>query len=301
MSKKRSLCILVPTDFQQAARRAFHYGVALARRLGVRLQLLHVIKAVSDSKGTAPDSRALNALKTAALLELGRLTRSAEDGGARAEPHLQFGVPDACILEAADAMQPAVVVMGTEGRTGWDRLRLGSTAQTIVRHAPCPVFAVHGGLAGDVVHHPARTRMTRVLVGIDFSPCAEEALQAASFLARVAEGTVYVVHAASAQDAAPTGLKRVDQALQRLRTTGLEAEGVCRVGEPIETILSEAARREADLVVVGTQGRRGMSRLVLGSVAEGLLRRAGCPVLVVKRAAPLLRVGGQGGRRKGIG
>lgn len=298
---KQSLCILVPTDFQQAARRAFQYGLALGRLLGMPLQILHVIKAVPDSRGVPRDSRALNSVKTAALLELGRLTRSAREGGARAEPRLEFGVPDACILAAVNGMQPVVIVMGTEGRTGWDRLRLGSTAQKVIRHAACPVLAVHGGLAGDALRHPARVRLKRLLLATDFSACAEEALQAVAVVARLTQGRLCVVHVANTEDAAPAGLKRVNGVVRQLRAMGLEAEGVCPVGEPIETILTQAARWEADLIGVGTQGRRGLSRWLLGSVAEGMLRRAGCPVLVVKRAASLTRAGVSGGRREEIG
>ena len=72
--------------------------------------------------------------------------------------------------------------------------------------------------------------------------------------------------------------------LSMLQAQGLPVEGRCLAGLPVETILGEAARWEADVVIVGTAGRRGRSRLMLGSVAEGVIRRAGCPVLVVGAA-----------------
>lgn len=296
--KKTARPVLMPTDFEMASRRAFAYAVKLAGVTGARLEILHVIKTVGDSGSTAPDRPHLNSLKTAALLELGRLTRVAREAGVSADPSLRFGVPDACILEAVGQLHPEMIVMGTEGRTGWDRLRLGSTAETVVREATCPVLAVHGGLAGDAPHHHARVKVERLLLATDFSSCAEEARRALCVLAQRTNGSIRVVHAAADEPAVKRGKRRMNGLLEDLRRNHPEAEGLCLPGEPLETILSQAAQWRADVIVVGTQGRRGLSRLLLGSVAEGLLRRAGCPVLVVRRAAPLVRSGDARERRR---
>lgn len=87
------------------------------------------------------------------------------------------------------------------------------------------------------------------------------------------------------------GERKVNVMLAGLRRQGLEVDGVCLLGEPVETILSQASGWEADLISVGAQGRQGLSRLVLGCVAEGVLRRAGCPVLIVKHALQITRAG----------
>lgn len=296
-SRKAAPCLLLPTDFQQPARRAFNYGLALARLLGLRLELLHVIKTPSDGPGLRPDSRYARALRTSALLELGRLARIAKEAGVQAEPLLDFGVSDDCILRHMEQKPVDFLVMGTEGRTGWDRLRLGSTAQTLARRANCPVLAVHGGVAGDVVRHTASVRFARMMLATDFSACAEEALHAVSRLATLAGAGVLVLHVHSTEDGKPHRMQqKMDRVVQALRDRGIVANGACRPGNPVEAILEEASRWEADLVAVGTQGRRGLSRFLLGSVAEGVLRRAGCPVLVVRSAAPLLNGANQSGR-----
>lgn len=285
LGRKTGRCIVVPTDFQQPARRAFGYGINLARLLGVWMEIVHVIKTPYDMPGSPPYSRYLDSVKTSALLDLARLTRIAKEAGVQAEPSLQFGVPDACILRRANHARVEVIVMGTEGRTGWDRLHIGSTVEAVVRQAPCPVLAIHGGLARDVVGHPARVKLARLLAATDFSPCADQALQAVSALARLTQAKVCVVHAAGKGASKKDGQRKLNVLMEELRRQGLEeVEGFWIPGEPIETILSQAARWESDIVSVGTQGRRGLSRLVLGSVAEGVLRRAGCPVLVVKNA-----------------
>jgi nucleotide-binding universal stress UspA family protein len=288
-SRQSPGCVLLPTDFQQPARRAFSYGIALARLLGARLDILHVIKSVADASRPPPDSRYLQSLKTSALLNLGRLARMAKEAGVQAAPRLEYGAPDACILEAVDTTLPRVIVMGTEGREGWDRLRLGSTAERVIRQAPCPVLAVHGGLGSGLAHRPARVKLARWLVATDFSPAAEAARRVVSRLARLSHAKVCIVHVVGKESATRVGLWKLNRLAAALRRQDLDLEGLCVTGDPIEAILHHAARWEADVIVVGTKGRSGLARVVLGSVAEGLLRRAGFPVLVVKHAAPFVR------------
>lgn len=280
--KKRS-DIVVATDFQQPARRAFLHGVKLATALKAPLHIVHVIKTPTDRSGAAPDSRSLRPLKTAALLELGRLVRVAREGGASAQPLLLYGEPVSCILETVERTHAGLVVMGTEGRLGWDRLRLGSTASAVVRAAPCPVVTVHGGLAGDVARHPARVHLRRLLVATDFSRAADAALRTASGLAVHLDATVRLVHVVASSAERARAERRLAAQVHDLRQGSLEAEGRCLGGEPVEVILAEAAAWQADLLAAGTSGRQGLQRLVLGSVAEELLRRAGCPVLTVGR------------------
>ncbi len=282
-TRQRQPGILVPTDFQQAARRAFLHGVKLATALKGPLHIVHVIKTPADQSGAASDSRLLRSLRTSALLELGRLVRIAREGGALAQPLLLYGDPVSCILEAVKRMHAGLIVMGTEGRIGWDRLRIGSTAAALVREAPCPVLTVHGGLAGDVARHPARVRLRRLLVATDFSRPADVALRTASGLAANLGASVRLVHVAGPSADRARAERRLAAYMQDLRRGGLEAEGRCLAGEPVTIILAQAAAWQADLLAVGTRGRQGLHRLVLGSVAEELLRRAGCPVLTVGR------------------
>lgn len=275
--------ILMPTDFQQSARRAFLHAVKLATAFRARLTILHVIKAPADSQGAVPDSRYMRSLKTAAMLNLGRLTQSAKESGAHAEPLLLYGVPSACIQEGAKRIHADMIVMGTEGRLGWDRLRVGSTAEATVRESRCPVLTVHGGLAGDVPRHPAKVHVRRMLAATDFSRRADAALETLCGLAVRLRTSVCVVHASAASSSAHAE-RMVAKRVLELQHHQVDAEGVCAAGDPVEVILAQAAAWQADLIAVGTQGRRGLSRVVLGSVAEAVLRRAGCPVLTVGQA-----------------
>lgn len=276
--------MLAPTDFQRAARRAFPYGVKLAAAFGARLEILHVIKTVSEPGVPPADSRYLRDRRTSALLELGRLARTAREAGVHAEPRLDYGVPAACVLERAEAGPVQMIAMGTEGRSGWDRLRLGDTALAIARDAPCPVLAVHGNLKGDAPGHPTRANLRRILVATDFSSCSEETISFAAKLATRLGAGVRLVHVAEAQAVVKGRQDLLRKATDDFRRRGIAADGTCLSGEPVQMILEEAAAWKTDLIAVGTRGRERAARVLLGSVAEELLRRAGVPVLVYKNA-----------------
>ena len=86
--------------------------------------------------------------------------------------------------------------MGTHGHTGWDRLRLGSTAQAAVRGASCPVLTLPEMVARDSYRHHAKVNLERLLVATDFSPCADAALHYVSGLAARLKAQVCLVHVA---------------------------------------------------------------------------------------------------------
>ncbi|HEU4685797.1 MAG TPA: universal stress protein [Nitrospira sp.] len=281
--EKKPPLIVMPTDFQRAAGQAFLHAVTLAKSLRTPLLIMHVIKVPVDDRGAAPDSRYLGSLKTAALLELGRLTRIAKERGVEARPLLRYGDPVTSIVETALQANAEMIVMGTEGRTGWDRLRLGSTAEGLVREAPCPVLTVHGSLAGQASRPPARVRLRRLLAVTGSSLISEPVLHLIRRLALPLRAAVCMIDVPEPDSHDGRRDRSVEKVLIELRNSGIEAEGRRVAGEPVETILAEAAAYEADLIAVGTHAPRGLKRLVLGSVTEALIRRAGCPVLTVNR------------------
>lgn len=293
--------IMLATDFSKPAQRAYEYAIALARPLHATLNLLHVVKAAWDASESEPGSRPLRSLKTAALLNLGRLARLASEVGVRAEPHLAVGNPAACILDASRKTRTDLLVTGTSGRTGWDRLQLGSTAEALVRESPSAVLTVRDMVPGDPAHSLRRLQVRRLLVATDFSSGAEAALSVACNLARAIRAELTVVHVVtdsgrqgsrgsvrrSKDGLSPTARsagRTLDQFARDFAAEGGVVHTSCVQGDPVEMLLREATRCRADILVAGTQGRRGLPRLLLGSVAEELIRRAACPVLTVKRS-----------------
>ena len=129
--------ILVPTDFSKTANKAFRYACTLSKTTGASLIALHVIAPVyylepADAAALVRESRA------AAQKQFGRLKPSP------ARAMIETGIPHEVIAETARTVGADLIVMGTHGRSGLNRLMIGSVAENVVRHAPCPVLTVRG-------------------------------------------------------------------------------------------------------------------------------------------------------------
>ncbi|BFU92760.1 MAG: universal stress protein [Nitrospira sp.] len=286
------------TDFSKPGKLVVPYAFKLALVLNLRLTILHVVKAPPDfehwSQGTR---RSLQSLKTKALLELGRIVRLANENNLLANHRLLVGIPQDSILEVAHSPDVALIAMGTHGKTGLNRFRLGSVAESTLRRAPCPVLTVHTSVTSRTSVNPRRLSLSRLLAATDFSVSSKAALRAAVVLANRLNGRVVLVHAAEPSGSLQAGPLRVDdlsrkryaQQFQKMisasRADEVITDKVVITGNPAEVILNQAKHRKADLIVVGTHGRRGMKRLMLGSVAEAVVRKAACPVFIVKAQA----------------
>jgi nucleotide-binding universal stress UspA family protein len=188
-------------------------------------------------------------------------------------------------------------VLGTRQR-GWiARHLLGSVSAAVVRHAPCAVLIVRG--------HPRA--FDRLVVGVDGSRHARRAVELVRRLPRKTAGTITLVGAmepfrtpsvpfmpsegrtalaratgrlnTEAETRVRVELRRHERALRR---AGWKARAVLARGVPVQALLSMAARARARLLVVGARGAGGIERLLLGSVAEGVLDRAPISVLIVR-------------------
>lgn len=304
MTVQEDARILLATDFSVPAQRAYAYTAQLAPALKARVVILNVLEAPPGLDPEFPvNAIYLQQLQRESKLELGRLIRVAEESGLRPEPRQVPGDPATCISKIAQEVNAALIVMGTHGRTGWDRLLLGSTAEKVVREASCPVLTVRVTEPAEPGEFRARVKLNRLLVPIDFSECAQEAFEFAAMLAKKLGVGVHLVHA-SEPAAYPLDFKllhvsdekalqarvreRLRELVRVLKDNGIPAESVCELGVPTDVILAQARGRPAervepaDAIVMGTHGRRGLSHLALGSVAEYVVRRAACPVLTVK-------------------
>lgn len=284
-------CILLATDFSISAQQAFAYAIKLSTVLKARLVILTVVKAVPWAR----NSPSLHGRHTAAMLELGRMARIAAETNLTVRPTLVFGIPSDSIVEIAQEVKATLVVMGTHGRTGWDRFELGSTAEAVVRAAPCPVLTVRGTKTNRVQINVDRISFSHVLVPMDFSACADRALVYAGKLAEQFGAHIRLLHvdeqalsASVSPVSSPEEKNRQVQLRRRLRRRMLmlrrhdiQTDVVIKVGSPGKAILTQAKEYSPDMIIMGTNGRQGLSHLVFGSVAAYVVRCAACPVLTV--------------------
>ncbi|MDQ7040658.1 MAG: universal stress protein [Rhodothermus sp.] len=286
--------MLVPTDFSGAARQALQLAVRLAPQEGM-VHLFHVITPTESDPYSPvrlrPEGRVRERTPEEVTEELLHqlIEDVAAEHGAVARAWRRTSDVVGAILDYADTVEAELIILGTHGRRGLQRFLLGSVAEAVVRRAPVPVLTVR-----EQARIPETIR--HILVPTDFSDDARLALQeagrwAAHFRARVtllhvlapALVPVAVTEMASVYEVMPGLQERIQAEMTRWIATEVPdtVQTKLRVEEgPVDlTILEQARREQADLIVMATHGRSGVARWLLGSVTERVLRQAPCPVL----------------------
>ncbi|MBI4541269.1 MAG: universal stress protein [Gemmatimonadetes bacterium] len=208
---------------------------------------------------------------------------------------VRAGRPHEELAVRARELKDAVIVVGA-GRRRWLGGLLGTTADRLLRTSEVPVLVVRGAVA---------PRLERVLAPVDFSPVSRGAAQVAVRWAQALQGAVVFFHVPQLEwrpiAEAPPGDRRRMEVVEAEQTTlerararlaalvrELEPDGVRVVREfgrygaaPADAIAARIGEEDVDLVVMGTHGRSGLERAILGSVAESVIHRSHVPVLVV--------------------
>jgi len=210
------------------------------------------------------------------------------------------GHPAAAILDQAASTRAELIILGTNGLRGVDRLLLGSVADTVLRRATCDVLSVPPRASRD----PAR--LATIICGVDFSQESVYAVRAAFSLADRVAARIVLVHAVEwlpeeqPSDAIDFNVsdfraRLVHEAQQRLGALVADESPLARAvrvkalsGRAYREILRVATDEHADLIVVGHRGRSRAAAPLLGSTVDGIVRGAACPVLTVR--APHERV-----------
>ena len=301
--------ILCPIDFSDCSRHALDHAVAMARWYGSAITLLHVYSVVpvaAYEPGTPmPPSVALTPADREALLA--SMKRFAEEEAGSDRPiqcETCEGTAAIEILDRAKTMPSDLIVMGTHGRTGFERLMLGSVTEKVLRKAACPVLSVPR-LVRDAVPAPP-VLFKDILCAIDFSDCSIHALKYAMSLAQEAAARLTVVHVIELLPELSPGTDEAVQAWprhvaeylaevehdrrERLRAAVPESvraycavENVLANGTPHRAIVRVAAEQHSDLIVIGIHGRGATDLLFFGSTAQHVVRQATCPVLTLRR------------------
>lgn len=295
--------ILFPTDFSPCAERAYAHAVHLARQLNARLHVLSVVYHEEDLAANPMSFLPLGNDELAMQLGLDSYRRTSSEEGEGdsldvVNVQLQSSSAWRTILDYVTDNEIELVVMGTHGRHGLDRLLLGSVAEQVVRRAPCPVLTVRQ-------EHPVvrRSGVTPVIVvPIDFSPFSRPTLKYALGLAGLYEAELHLVHVVEQVNlpnvygidpipvVAPDLQARSLEALKQLAAEVLPEDQVFQcsvlVGHAGYDIAEFAKERNADMIVIATHGLTGLKRLLMGSVTEQVVRTATCPVFTVRSFEP---------------
>lgn len=291
--------ILVPTDFSETASHAVDLGRQLAGKIDGRMTLLHAVDplvfrhyAPELTVGGAGDDQAA-ALREEGGRELNRLIESCRADGLEAEGLLVEGGATEQILRVAAEDGHDLIVIGTHGYGPVRRLLLGSVAIKVVRNAPCSVISIPP--PADRPVHELKT----LLLATDFSPPSMAARDHAAQLARAFGAKVIVQHVMDLPPSYYGAIHRIPQLIDQdalhkeletklltladeLGDQGIKVERKLDEGRPADQILEAADSVGADLILVGATGRSAIERVLLGGVADAIVRGASCPVMTCR-------------------
>ena len=288
--------ILFAADFSENSKEAFQAACSLAAENQTRLVVLHVADPI-----VVPQMPVYYGQMTVQFLpadpdkarheELKRKLREfyAPDRPLDVAYRTNEGTAAEEILRVAGEIGSDLIVMGTHGRTGLRWLLAGSVAVAVLHGATCPVLAVRS----TEPPRPAK-ELEVILHPTDFSADSEAALRVARGLAREHGARLIVLHVHTLEilmdgtPAAEIDPRTYREELERVRKQvdgpdlKYPVETLLRQGYTAEEIVLTAQDKGCDLIVMGTHGRTGLGRLLLGSVAENVLPKASCPVLLAK-------------------
>ncbi len=296
--------IIVPIDFSKMSVQAIQIARQLARRFGASIHLAHVrhLHYAGDFVVPAPPIVPFPFMtyeqegEQAALKELKMV--ASECGVSSATCDVLSGAPpfdEICRL--AQTVPADLVVMPTHGRTGLKHVFLGSTAERIVQHSSCPVLVTRGSALQ--ANNGSRFRIKTILVPVDFSSCSREGLRYAIAFANEFGAKIILLHATylgyvyscdgtaiydipGLQKAARKAAERkMHELVGSVNFGAVKCEMAFTDGSPVIDICAFAKDHDVDLIITSTHGFTGFTHVLIGSVAEQVVRHAPCSVLVV--------------------
>lgn len=292
MAFKKILCAI---DFSAGSERAMRVAIRLANQSEAELVLAHVwyVPPLAITGQYTLPAEVMQALADDAQTGLDAASRDATTsfGARQVTTRLMNGPPWREIVTLLESEAFDLAVLGTRGRSGLDRILLGTVAEKVVRHAPCSTLTVRPD---------AETKsFTHIVCPVDFSESSQHAVDLAAEVAQRDGATITLLHIIEipvAYSGEPIGqdfLRDLDKrsagllsdlASQLERKMGISMSVHARIGRPgADTLRVLDHDQTIDLVVMGSHGRTGIKRALLGSVAEKVVRNARCPVLVARK------------------
>lgn len=288
---QRTEKILLSTDGSEFSEGAVREAIELAKTCSSKLIAISVVETNPEYEAIAPQlvekaekeaRQHLESIKSRALkegVECETISRQGED-------------PFKYIVEEAARDQVGIIITGRRGRKGLKRLMMGSETAKIIGHAPCNVL---------VVPRLAKIDFSRIIVATDGSKYSEAAVREAVSIAKRCNSTLFAISVVPSETESPFDivhtemmketivekeLRMAENIIRDLKTSaekeGVTVTGLVYSGKPYEAVINAAKEKRADLIIVGSHGRTGIERLLMGSVTERVIGLADCAVLVVK-------------------
>lgn len=283
--------LLLSTDGSEFSEGAIREAIKLAKTCSSKLLVISVVETNPEYETIAPQLVEKAEKETRQHLEAVK-ERAAKEG-VDCEIIERLGEdPFKYIVEEASKNQAGMIITGRRGRKGLKRLMMGSETARIIGHAPCNVL---------VVPRAANIEFNRIIVATDGSKYSDAAVREAIGIAKRCGSTLIAISVVPSESASPFDIvhsemqkgliaetelgeaeKNVKKVKELAGEAGVMAKGFIYAGRPYDAILEIAKEKKADLIVVGSHGRTGISKLLMGSVTERVIGLAECAALVVK-------------------
>jgi nucleotide-binding universal stress UspA family protein len=285
--------ILCPVDFSEFSVNAYQYARSLAWHYKAKLILQHILYPlglVGYDSNRDPYDQICQQLRAEAKEKTERFAKLNAVAGVQPECVVQDGLITDLILSLAKEKEASLIVMGTHGLRGIDRLMLGSVTERVLRRAPCPVLAVRrpAHLAARSEREPEPIHLKKMLLCSDFSDHAHRASQYAMSMAKEYDAELTLLHVlerfpdtTDIQYATMDVSKRLEEVIPGDERSACNIKSVVRIGKPYQQIIQLAVELETDLVIMGVRGRGALDVALFGSTTYRVIQLGPCPVLAV--------------------
>jgi nucleotide-binding universal stress UspA family protein len=268
--------LLLASDGSEFSEGAIREAILLAKTCSSKLYVISVAE-VLDIREFADDYplAAVESLETALRKHLESVKEMAEKEGIVCEIILSQGKEASkLIIDEAVKNNAELIIMGRHGRTGITRIMMGSVTAKVIGDAPCKVL---------VVPRFSRISLEKILVPTDGSIYSDLAVREAISIAKRIGSSLIALSVYKRDANYELAEATIGIVKELAEKEGVKFEALTLKGEPHEVIVNTVEKKNAGFMVVGSHGRSGIERLLMGSVTERVIGHAGCPILVVRK------------------
>ena len=264
--------LLVATDGSEFSKSAIREAINLAKICSSKLIAVSIVKTNPEFEDFVPQVIEKLEKEVIRYLESIKNRASKENVDCEIIVHLSEE-PYQDIIDEAAKNQVNMIIVGTHGRTGLKRLMMGSVTAKVIGHSTCNVL---------VVPVTAKVECKNILIATDGSRYSDAAAIEAIGISKRCGSSLIVISVATSDEEIKSAEDNVKKVVELAEKEGIKTDGLAVKGIPYEAIVDASKRKGADLIVVGSHGRTGLERLLMGSVTERVIGHSESAVLVVR-------------------
>jgi len=264
--------LLAPTDGSKFSDSAVKEAINLAKKCKSKLIALWVVQTNIELEAGTP--WVIDKAEKEAREHLESIKNQATKEGVDCETIVSLSEePYQAIVDHASLNKVDMIIMGTHSRKGIKRLMMGSVTAKVIGHAPCNIL---------VLPLNAKFECKNILIATDGSQYSEAAVSEAIGIAKRCEISLFVISVASSDEEMISAQDAVKKVVETAEKDGIRTESIITKGKPYEAIIEAAKQNKVDLIVMGSHGKTGLKRLLMGSETEQVIGHSDSAVLVVK-------------------